>query len=257
MKITFIKSYAQLPRSIQVACVVLGMFYVLSFSNIFLLLVAPTSRASLWASVLFAPDATIHIISAQKNHTTLPRLWIDAVVFFHRENPEIYYQFSIYEQGQGNQIDAEMYMYKADRLAPHQSEYRVALIQYLLDQKKYYAIEKDLGLRGEEGLSFSLMQPLYSAGYDLIVQGDVSAALPFWRVSAKLAPSWSHVRLEYISLLLALGKTDDANKELQQCEKNVYAGPHCQRQKGFLQQHPQQILGRYRSIILGLPATQP
>ena len=257
MKNTFIKLFTQIPPSVIVMFVMLCGFYVLSFSNILLSLVAPESKVSLWTSVVFASDATTHIISAQKSHRSLPRLWISTVIYLHKENPDIYYQFSIYERGQGNQIDAETYLYDANRLAPYHSEYRIALIQYLLDQKKYYAIEKDLGLRGEEGLSFSLMQSLYGAGYDLITRGDISAALPFWRVSAKLAPSWSHVRLEYIVLLLALGKTDEANKEFQRCEKNVYAGPHCQRQKEFLQRYPQQTLGRYRSIILGLPAIQP
>ncbi len=230
------------------------MFYVLSFSNILLSLVAPTSKASLWASILFAPDATTHIINAQKNNTPLPRSWVDMVIYFHRENPDIYYQFSTYEKGRGNQIDAEAYLRQANRLAPYYSEYRIALLQLLLDQKKYYAIKKDLDLRGEEGLSSTLTQPLYSAGYDLITLGDVGGALPFWYVSARLSPSWSHVRLEYITLLLALGMTDEANKEFQLCEKNTYSGPHCHRQKEFLQQYPQQALGRYRSIILGVPA---
>ena len=245
-----------MPRSMRVACVVLCIFYVLSFSNIFLLLVAPTSRASLWASVLFAPDATLHIVSAQKNHTTLPRLWIDAVIFFHRENPEIYYQFSLYEQGEGNWFDTQKYLYKANSLAPHHHEYRVALVQYLIKANKISDLSEDLTTRGAEGLPSTMVQSLYSIGLELITLGDVQGAVPFWHTSAKLVPSWSHVWLEYVALLTAIGDTNRASQALKQCESDKYAGAHCHRQREFLRLNPQQVLGRYRSIILGVPAIE-
>lgn len=145
---------------------------------------------------------------------------------FFRKNSKMLYMLAKAEDAGGGPLAAQTYLRALDG-DPLNGSIRNDYMNYLLLHKQYDDMRIELEKRGQEGVTGVWTIPLYSVGLLLAQKGEVGYALPFWRVAAQLSPSWSHMWIEYASLLVANGNSIGARKALVRCGKDMYAGPHC------------------------------
>lgn len=166
--------------------------------------------------------------TAQTNEKNVSTAWIYMAEKFHKGNPVVLNALADYALNVQNDADRERLLARINELDPYNVEYRNKWIEYLVSHHRVDATQDDLERRGFEGLDEKWTPHLYILGLELLRKGALQDALLFWRVAAIISPSWSHMWIEYASLLNHLGKNTLAKESLEFCSKDTFAGPHCQ-----------------------------
>lgn len=171
----------------------------------------------------FRVDAAVSYIQMNRGKDINTNL----IELFHRKDPEVTYELAQRAVQKRATSDALFWFKRAVDLDPYNTEYRKEYVTFLVANNFIPELREELLARGGFALDESWSSRLYKFGFEFVQKKTLREALPFWRAAAVTSRSWSHVQIEYASLLRTLGQSDDARYVLVACEKDMYAGHHC------------------------------
>jgi hypothetical protein len=170
----------------------------------------------------------------------------------HRADPDVWFALARQAERTGEYENATAHYQRAIELSPLFEYQRETYVRFLFKQKRFIQLADELKTRGVYGLDYRWSARLYGVGYDFFASGAYDEALVFWRTAAQASPTWSHVWIEYASLLLAMRDENGARAVLDRCSMAPHAGPHCQETARSVARNESPPPGYYRDIILGL-----
>ena len=196
----------------------------------------------------FRVDAAVSYIQMNRGKDINTNL----IELFHRKDPEVTYELAQRAVQKRATNDALVWFKRAVDLDSHNTDHRKAYVTFLVDNHLFAELREELLARGGFALNENWSSRLYKIGLEFVQKKTPRGALPFWRAAAVTSRSWSHVQIEYASLLRTLGQSDDAHDVLVKCEKDVYAGSHCREALYYFDINEPTPPGYYRDETLSI-----
>lgn len=172
------------------------------------------------------------------------------VSLFHRNDPDVTNALAQRAAQKEDYIRTLFLFRRVMTLNPYNTEHRKAYLTFLIDHHLNSLFRDELMARGKFALDQTWVSRLYTAGLTFIQESSLGDALPFWKTAAAVSPSWSHVQIEYASLLRTLGRPDEARNVLLTCGKDKSAGVHCMTALYYFDTNRPTPLGYYQEQIL-------
>lgn len=169
---------------------------------------------------------------------------------FHYNDPEVIYELAQRAIQKRATSEAQARLKRAVELDSKNTTYRKEYVAFLVANDLLPALHDELLARGGFALNESWSGRLYKIGLEFIQENTPREAVPFWRAAADVSRSWSHVQIEYASLLRTVGQSGAARNVLVRCGKDLNAGVHCREALHYFDINEPTPLGYYRDEIL-------
>ncbi len=208
---------------LRIACAYLILFTLVS-------IVSTTGTMSKYLSskniFILNPFYETNALRVIRETTALTDTEIMLLAYLHPKNPEIYFELAKKYENTNKELATRNFK-TALKYNPVNINYREYYIQFLFQQNDIINLREELQRKSGLGLNESWTKKLYTVGYYLLSEHDSNLVSDFWRVAAKTSPSWSHVQIEYASLLLTLNKKEEAKSIINTCINDIHAREHC------------------------------
>lgn len=215
------------PVLVKICIVAIALFYIITSAEILLITFIPKNTVSMWFSLTSAASSSYILSNAQKQERFVSPLFIDVLQKIHSHHPEVLTQIHSYSKKTGRTHDEERMLRSIAAADPMNAENISALYAYYFLRRDIPELRKYVLLWGADGLSESWTPKFYSIGLTLIRDGHPEEAVIFWKWAALLSPSWSHVWIEYASLIERVYGEEPAGRALDRCVQDAYASLHC------------------------------
>lgn len=231
--------------------VAIVLFYVLTIGELLNTVLFPTHPVTSWLMLSSAASTTHSLRLARAQDKKVSYVWLLAARRAHAQHQEVLKELYAYSQSQISPFSESELVYEITASDPADSDNKSKLFEYYLKNQMIDVFYRDLYKWGADAMDEEWTPKLYIVGYDFLKRNDPERALVFWQWAAWLSPSWSHMWIEYATLLQSLGRHEEAVRALKKCSKDIYAGAHCLDLLEDFKMNDPPPLGFYNAIIRG------